>query len=151
MWFRKKVSEKIPRNHSSSTTDIHKLVNKARSTGSLLDKKAVKQSRVLTEELDEIGAMLEHTPMKSQRRLAQETTISKSSAAKAMKLLKLRLYKATVVHALQPRDPASRINFWNWFMQSLHDEVDPHLIFLLMKCGFICTDMFPPTIIDTGV
>jgi hypothetical protein len=28
---------------------------------------------------------------------------------------------------LQPGDPASRINFCNWFSQSVHDgEVDPH-------------------------
>jgi hypothetical protein len=43
----------------------------------------LKERCVLTdEELDEIGARLEHTPQKSLRRLAQETGISKSSAAK---------------------------------------------------------------------
>jgi hypothetical protein len=42
---------------------------------------------VLTKEkLDEIGATLEHTPQKSLRRLEQETGISESSAATAMKL-----------------------------------------------------------------
>jgi hypothetical protein len=45
-----------------------------------------------------------------------------------MKLLKLQPYKAAVVHALQPRDSASRINFCNWFLQSVHDG-DPHLTF----------------------
>jgi hypothetical protein len=52
---------------------------------------------VLTEEkLDETGAGL-NTSQKSLRRLALETGISKTSAARATKLLKLRRYKATVV------------------------------------------------------
>jgi hypothetical protein len=97
---------------------------------------------VLTEEkLDEVGARLQDTPQKSLRRLAQETGISKSSAAKATKLHELRPSKATAVHDFQPRDPTSRINFSNWFLQSVLDgEVD----FFLMKRGFICTDIFPP-------
>jgi hypothetical protein len=62
------------------------------------------------------------------RRLAQETSISKSSAAKVMRLLELQPYKATVVHALQPRDPASSINLCNWFLQSFYDgKVGPYL------------------------
>jgi hypothetical protein len=65
------------------------------------------------------------------RRLTQETDgIWKSSAAKAMKLLKLRPCKATVVHVLQPRDLGSRINLFNWFLQSVHDgEIDHHWTF----------------------
>jgi hypothetical protein len=44
-----------------------------------------------------------------------------------MKLLKLQLYKVTVVHILQACDSARRINFCNWLLQSVHDgEVDPH-------------------------
>lgn len=43
------------------------------------------------------------------RRLAEETGISKSAAAKATKLLKLRLYKVTAVCALQPRVLINRI------------------------------------------
>jgi hypothetical protein len=47
-----------------------------------------------------------------------------------MKLLKFQLYKVTVAHALQPCDLASKINFSNWFWQSVHDgEVDHHLTF----------------------
>jgi hypothetical protein len=106
-----------------STTGIHELINKVRSTGSLLDKKPAKKHSVFTKEkLDEIGARLEHTPQKSLRCLAQETGISKSSAAKVTKLIKLRPYEMTVVHAMQPHNPASRINFCNWFLQSVHDS-----------------------------
>jgi hypothetical protein len=72
----------------------------------------------------QIRARLEHVPL---RLLAQETCISKLSAAEVMKLLELWLCKVTVVHALQPCDLTSRINFSNWFLQSVHDgEVDPH-------------------------
>jgi hypothetical protein len=57
------------------------------------------------------------------------TSNSKSSAAKSTKLLKLgHTGKATLVHALQSHDSAGRINFCNWFLQSVHNsEVDPQL------------------------
>jgi hypothetical protein len=50
------------------------------------------------------------------RRLEEKTGILKSSAETATKLLKLRQYKATVVHGLQPRDAASSINFGKWLL-----------------------------------
>jgi hypothetical protein len=89
---------------------IHAIVNKVRQTGSLLDKKrTVSKRRVLTEEkLDEIGARLEHSPQKSLRLIAQETGISKTSARTATILLKLKSNETSVVHELQPRDPANR-------------------------------------------
>jgi transposase len=67
---------------------VHKLVNKVRRTGSVLDRKAKSKRRVLTEEkLDEIGAQLERTPRKSLRRLAEETRVSVGSAWTAIRLL----------------------------------------------------------------
>lgn len=121
-----------------SRSTIHDLVNKVRRTGSFLNKKHVRQRRVLTEEkLDEVGARLEHTPQKSLRRLAQEVNISKSAAFVATKLLKLKPYKVTVVHALQPQDPVSRVNYCNWFLQSVHNgEVDPLLTFFTDEAWF---------------
>jgi hypothetical protein len=54
-----------------------------------------------------------------------------------MQQLKLQPYKATVVHALQPCGPASRIIFCNWFLQSVHnDEGYPHLTFLSDEAWF---------------
>jgi hypothetical protein len=96
-----------------------------------VDKSPGNKRRVLTEEeLNGIGARLENTPQKSLRRLAQETGISKSSTAKLIRMLKLLPCKAILVHALQPRDPDSRINLCNWFLQSVHNgEVDPYLTF----------------------
>ncbi|KAJ4428890.1 hypothetical protein ANN_25883 [Periplaneta americana] len=70
------------------------------------EKSGKQQRRVLTEEkLDEVGARLEHSPRKSLRRLAQEVNISKTSAFVATKLLKLKPYRLTVVHALRSQDP----------------------------------------------
>jgi hypothetical protein len=68
---------------------------------------------VTKEKLDEIRAGLAHTPQKELRCLAQETSISKSLVATAVKLLVLYLYMATVVHALQPCDFPIRINLCN--------------------------------------
>jgi hypothetical protein len=72
---------------------------------------------VLTEEnLDEIGARLEHTPLKSCTR-DQHLEIT---AAKAMKLLELRPYKATVVmicyHVTQLTGLISATGFCNQLM-----------------------------------
>jgi hypothetical protein len=61
------------------------------STGSLLDKKPGTVCHVLTKEkLDKTEAILEHTPQKSLRRLAQETSISNSPSSTGTKLFKVR-------------------------------------------------------------
>jgi hypothetical protein len=93
---------------------------------------------VLTEEkLDDREARLEHAPSKSLKCLAQETGGSKSSARMATQLLKLRPYKTTVIHALQPRDPASRVHFCSWFLQSVVEgELYLHLTFFSDEARF---------------
>jgi hypothetical protein len=69
--------------------------------GLLIVKKRKDKCQVLTEErLGDIGTRLEHTPRKSLKRIAQETGASVSSARRAIQLLKLRLYKTTLIHAL---------------------------------------------------
>jgi hypothetical protein len=86
---------------------------------------------------DDIGGMLEHTPRKSLKRLVQGTGLSKSSARRATQLLKLRLYKTSVMRAFQPRDPASRVHFCSWFLQSVVEgEIDPQLTFFLDEAWF---------------
>jgi transposase len=73
---RKFIDERVP-----SRQTIHSLVNKLRSTGLLIDKKQKHKLQVSNEEkLDDIVARIEHTPRKLQKRLAQETGVSKSSA-----------------------------------------------------------------------
>jgi hypothetical protein len=95
----------------------------------LIDKEQKHKCRVPTEEkLDDTGVRLEHTPRKLLKHLAQETGVSKSSARTAAQLLKLRPYKTTVIHALQQHDPASRVHFCSWFLQSVvKGEIDPQL------------------------
>jgi hypothetical protein len=106
-------------------------MNRLRTMGLLIDKKQKHEHQVLTEEKsDDIGARLEHTPRKSQKRLAQGTGVSKSSARTATQLLKLRPYKTTAIHALQPSDSASSVRFCNWFIQTVvRGEIDPQLTF----------------------
>jgi hypothetical protein len=64
-------------------------VNKLRTVGLVIDKKQKRERQALTEEkLDDIGAIIEHTPRKSLKLLAQATGVSKSSARMAAQLLK---------------------------------------------------------------
>jgi hypothetical protein len=125
-------------------------VNKLRSTELLIDKIQKHKCQVLTEgKLDDIGARLEHTPIKSLKCLAQEIGVSKSSTRRATQLLKLRPYKTAVNLVLQRRDPVSRVHFCSWFLQSvIKGEVDPQLMFFsdeawfhLQGCAGICINM----------
>jgi hypothetical protein len=94
-------------------------VNKLRITGLLKDKKEKHKCQVLTEKkLGDIWARLEHTPTESLKCLAQETGVSMSSARMKTELLNLKPYKTTVIRALQRCDPASRVHFCSWFLQS---------------------------------
>jgi transposase len=87
---RRKFRRKFRDERVSSIQTIHNLLNKLRTMGLLIDKKAKHKRRALTEEFHDIGARLEHTrtPTKSLKRLAQETGVSKSSATMAAQLLK---------------------------------------------------------------
>jgi hypothetical protein len=111
-----------------SRQTIHNLVNTLRTTGLLIDKH---NRRVLTENLDGTGARIKYTFRKSLKCLAQETGVLKSSARTAIQLLKLRPCKTTVIQALQLRDPAGRVHFCSWFLQSVVEgEIDLQLTFV---------------------
>jgi hypothetical protein len=70
------------------------------------------------------------TARKSLEHLAQEIGVSTSSARRATQLLKLRPYKTTATHVLQPRDSAGTVHFCSWFLQSaVEGEIDPLLAF----------------------
>jgi hypothetical protein len=99
------LDERVP-----SSQTIRNLVNKLRTVGLLIGKKWKHKCRVLTEKLDDTGAILEHTPRKSMKCLAKETGVSKSSARMTTQPLKLGHY-ITVIHALQPHDWANRVHF----------------------------------------
>jgi hypothetical protein len=97
---RRKFQCQFPGEPVPSKQSIHNLVNKLKTTGSLLDKKPDRKRTVLREEkLDNIGARLETSPRKSLRLLARETSVSETTARRAMMLLKLRRTKKQ--HQLQ--------------------------------------------------
>jgi hypothetical protein len=103
---RKFRNERVP-----SRQTIQNLVNELRTTGLLIDKKQKHKRQVFTEQkFDDIGAIFEHTLTKSPKRRTQETGVPKSSTITVTQLLKLWPYKTTVIHALQPRDPVSRVH-----------------------------------------
>jgi hypothetical protein len=55
----------------------------------------------------------------------------------ATQLLKLGPYKTTIIHALQQRDPASRVHFCIWYLQSVVEgEIDPQLTFFSDEARF---------------
>jgi hypothetical protein len=120
-----------------SRQTIYNYVNKLR-TRLLTDKKQNYKQRVLTEDkLDGIGAKLDHTPWKSLICLSQETEASNSSAWRVTKLLKLRPYKTTVIHVLQPCDPAIRVHFCSWFLQPvIESEIHLQLTFFSDETWF---------------
>jgi hypothetical protein len=55
----------------------------------------------------------------------------------ATQLLKLTPYKITVIHALHPRDPANRVHFCSWFLQTVVEcGIDPQLTFFSVEVWF---------------
>jgi transposase len=88
---------------------IQNLVNKVRTTGVITDLKPERTRRVLTEEkLDDIATLLEHSPHKTFKHVAEETGVSKSTVRIAAQLLKLRSCEPAVVHSLQRHEPDPR-------------------------------------------
>jgi hypothetical protein len=77
---RSRFRRRYPGVRIPASSTILRLVRKVRSTGSFVDKKYARQNAVLTEEtLGEVGARLEHSPRKSQARLAQQAQVRNNS------------------------------------------------------------------------
>jgi hypothetical protein len=100
--------------------------------GLLIGNKTKHKRRVLTEaKLDDIGAELQCKPRKPLNRLAQVTGVSKSSTKTATQLLKIRSYKARVIHG-RLADAQSNYQglIWQFVLQSvIEGELDPQLTF----------------------
>ncbi|KAJ4451644.1 hypothetical protein ANN_03113 [Periplaneta americana] len=109
------IATKICIIEKSACNGFHFTIEEPRLTSQLLVSRSHTEAEVhdhptrmkisCEEKLDEVGARLEHSPHKSLQRLAQDVNISMTSAFVATKLLKLKPYRVTVVHALQPQDP----------------------------------------------
>jgi hypothetical protein len=104
----------------------------------LLDKKIKRRCHTLTEEkFDDNGARLENQPRKSLAKLNQQVDILVSSARTPTKLLK-SCPQNTQVYSLQPKDLATKINFCNWFIQSVKKvHLTHNYYFLLTRTGSI--------------
>ena len=64
-----------------------------------------------------------------------------SSVQRATKLLKLKPYKISVMHALHQPDPNKRLRFCNCVIEKVNSgELDPIEIFLATCRGFIYMD-----------
>ena len=63
------------------------------------------------------------------------------SSVQRTKLLKLKPYKITVVHALHQPDPNKRLRFCNWVLENVNSgELDAKELFLATRRGFIYMD-----------
>jgi hypothetical protein len=116
---------------------IKNFVNKIRTNGMLIYRKPKCCQVLMEEKLDDFGVWLEHSPCKPLRHLAKETGVPNTTTKTATKLLKLRPYKTTVVHSLQLHHPVARLNFCNWYLQSIHNgELNPELTFSQTRFDF---------------
>ena len=60
-----------------------------------------------------------------------------SSVQRATKLLKLKPYKISVVHALHQPDPSKRLRFCNWVLEKVNSrELDAKEIFFSDEAWF---------------
>jgi hypothetical protein len=87
---------------------------------------------LVEKKLDDIEAGFKHTSRKSLKRLAQEVEMSKSSARTATQLLKLRPYKTTVIHTLQPQGSFLQLVF----TFCCRRKIDSQLIFFSDEAWF---------------
>ena len=66
--------------------------------------------------------------------------MSVSSVQRVTKLLKLKPYKISVVHALHQPDPNKRLRFCNWVLENVNWRTGCKRIFLVTRRGFIYMD-----------
>ncbi|PSN47189.1 hypothetical protein C0J52_07875, partial [Blattella germanica] len=116
---------------------IHRLVCKVHETGAFADKKRNRKRTVLTEEkLDDIAACFEQLPHKSLSTY-QQVGVSTSSVWNATKLLKFKPYTIGRVHKHFETDYGQRLQFCNWYLQSMNDGcLDPQTLFCTDEAWF---------------
>ncbi|PSN35877.1 hypothetical protein C0J52_14863 [Blattella germanica] len=113
---RRRFARKFPDDPIPSKVTILNLVKKFRETGSLLNKCGKRDPSVLTKaKLYEIKDRLEHSPRNSLRLLSQETGVSKTTAFRATKALKLKPNKVTTVQELHAIDVSCMAFFFTEF------------------------------------
>jgi hypothetical protein len=119
----------FPHSLIPDNSTITRLVRKFRETGSVVDIKVKhREATVLTDEkITEIYSDVMENPQISTRRLAQQVSVSHTTAYKAMRQqLGLHPYKVSVVHQLLPGDSETRLHFCEWLGDVV--ENDPHFM-----------------------
>jgi hypothetical protein len=121
---------------------ISKLVKKAYSTGSFLDKKYTRQNSVPTEEKLEFAARLENLPHKCLTCVAQQAQVLTTTAWRMTRKLCMQPYKIRQVQEIED-GVYKRIHcFLNWILQVLHDS------FLDSKTFLSCFPCFEKINVD---
>jgi hypothetical protein len=89
------------------------------------------KGHVVTEEkIYDIRFRLEASPKKSLRLLTLQCWLAECAVHIGTKVLKLRPYKAAVVHSLLPPDCEVRMRYCKWFQESIFKGLfDPELTF----------------------
>jgi hypothetical protein len=122
------------RNRFPDTREPHRniargMVSKFSETGSVQDGPRSGSSSVLPQQiLDDISDRLLQSPKKSLRKLTQQTGLSYGSTHKAVKIeLKLFPYKVSTVQQLENADYQRRLNYCEWFTNSIAQNREDNL------------------------
>jgi transposase len=104
-------AEKFPETPVPHRNAVHRLIEKFRETGSVLDaERSGRLSKLTDKKLMVISDSMLRRPSKSLRKLAQEKDIRLATAHKAVReKLNLFPYKVTAVQELKPADQEKRI------------------------------------------
>jgi hypothetical protein len=104
----------------SLAAHIHRIVDRFVTTGSVENGKSSGRPKVIEDVVENIRDHLEEHPRTSLTRLSLQTGVPRSTCHKIVKEnLHLHPYKVITVQELLPNDPESRINYYNWFENSM--------------------------------
>ena len=96
---------------------------------------------LIERKLDELLCGVETSPRNYFSRIAQEWVVSASSRRGATKLLHSHPYGTEVVHKFYDAARDLRLNRLNWYVEGVQTgEIEPTLLLLAMKPGFISLD-----------
>ncbi len=88
------------------------------------------------EKVEKIGAAFSDTPHSSIRKVARQTVTSIKSIHRTTQLLKLYLYRVSVLHEVNLTDCPKLIDFCKWLLHLLHHNITVlDKLFLAMKRG----------------
>ena len=120
--------DEFPEDAIPARQTIYRLSKKFDETGSVDDTSRSGRPKSATTEDNTslVSETFRRNPHLSQRRAARELNISRSSLQRIMKELKLKPYRPRLLQALNEDDPHRRVEFCEWFLDSV-DE-DPTLL-----------------------